>query len=209
LIWSAIKKRDNPTDPFDVFRKHFHVHSPLLDAAVLTALGLGIMGWLSPQVWMFQGNLPITPQSLLMVLWGVLWGWRVGTATVVLYLLAGGFGAPIFADGASGWIHFRGSTAGFLLAFPIGALVAGWLAEQPSQMRYGTSALTLLLGQLVIVVLGLAWQRGIVPVESTWTDTLLHLLPALLVKTALGSLVVVFVGRALTGHRNRDDQPSD
>jgi biotin transporter BioY len=87
--------------------------------------------------------------------------------------------------------------------------VAGWLAEQPSQMRYGTSALTLLLGQLVIVVLGLTWQRGIVPVESTWTETLLHLLPALLVKTALGTLVVVFVGRALTGHRNRDDQPSD
>ena len=167
-------------------------------------MGLGLMGWLSPQVWMFQGNLPITPQSLLMVLWGVLWGWRVGTATVVLYLLAGGCGAPVFADGASGWVHFRGSTAGFLFAFPLGALVAGWLAEQSTKLRYGASALLLLLGQLVIVMLGLLWQRGIVPVEWTWAETLLQLAPALLVKTALGTLVVVFVGRALTGHRPWD-----
>ena len=187
-----------------MFRKHLHLHSPLVDASVLTALGLVLMGWLSPQVWMFQGNLPITPQSLLMVLWGVLWGWRVGTATVVLYLLAGGLGAPVFADGASGWVHFRGSTAGFLFAFPIGALVAGWLAEQPTKLRYGASALLLLLGQFVIVMLGLAWQRGIVPVEWTWAETLLQLAPAVLVKTALGTLVVVFVGRALTGHQPQD-----
>lgn len=187
-----------------MFRKHIQLHSPFLDSALLTALGLGIMGWLSPHVWMFQGNLPITPQSLLMILWGVLWGWRVGTAAVVLYLLAGALGAPVFADGASGWLHFQGSTAGFLFAFPIGALVAGWLAEQPTKLRYGASALLLLLGQLVIVILGLAWQRGIVPVEATCTETLLTLAPALLVKTALGTLVVVFVGRALTGHRPQD-----
>ncbi|HBS20520.1 MAG TPA: hypothetical protein DEA66_06705, partial [Flavobacteriales bacterium] len=110
-------------------------------------------------------------------------------------------GAPVFADGASGWIHFTGSTAGFLFAFPIGALVAGWFAEQVTRMHYGASALLLLLGQLVIVLLGLTYQRGIIPVEVSLVENLLDLMPPLLVKAALGTLVVVFVGRGVTGHK--------
>ena len=69
----------------------------------------------------------------------------------------GGVGAPVFAEGASGWQHFTGSTSGFLLAFPIGALVVGWLGERIQKMRYATSALLLLLGQSIVVVLGLMW----------------------------------------------------
>jgi biotin transport system substrate-specific component len=175
-----------------------------MDSAALVLLGVVLMSWLSPKVWMFQGDLPITPQSLVVVLWGVLWGWQIGTVAVALYLVAGGLGAPVFADGASGWGHFGGSTAGFLFAFPIGALVAGWAAEHVSRFKYGASALLMLLGQLTVVVLGLGWQRGIVPVEVTWGQTLATLAPALLVKSALGALVVVFVGRALTGHKESE-----
>lgn len=161
---------------------------------------------------MFQGDLPITPQSLMVVLWGVLWGWKVGTLAVILYLVAGGMGAPVFAEGASGWHHFTGSTSGFLMAFPIGALVVGWLGERVQKMRYATSVLLLLLGQGIVVVLGLLWFRSIVPVEHGWLDTLAGLAPAIMVKTALGALVVVFVGRILTQHQpmsSSADRPED
>jgi len=189
-----------------MFRKDFHLtHSRGLDSLVLVLIGGLIMGWLAPQVWTFQGQLPITPQSLLVVLWGVLWGWQVGTCAVLLYLVAGGLGLPVFADGASGWTHFTGSTAGFLFAFPMAALVTGWAAEEVSRMRYGASALLLLLGHAVILGLGLLWQRSIVPVEVSLADTLVRLMPAVLVKTALGTLVVVFCGRAMTGHRQVED----
>ena len=184
-----------------MFRREIHIAADWLEALVLTGLGVLLLGLLAPQVWTFQGSIPITPQSLLVVLWGVLWGWQIGTASVFAYLVLGGLGAPVFADGASGWIHFQGSTAGFLFAFPIAALVTGWLAEQVTKMRYGASALLLLMGQGIVVALGLVWQRAIIPVESAWTETVLNLLPAIMVKTALGSLVVVFVGRMLTGHR--------
>ena len=184
-----------------MFRQHIQWQSTWVDSTLLVVLGLALMGWLSPQVWTFQGTLPITPQSLIVVLWGVLWGWQGGTAAVALYLVSGGLGAPVFADGASGWIHFTGSTAGFLFAFPIGALVAGWFAEQVTRMHYGASALLLLLGQLVIVLLGLTYQRGIIPVEVSLVENLLDLMPPLLVKAALGTLVVVFVGRGVTGHK--------
>lgn len=191
-----------------MFRSSIHWQSPWLEDVLLTALGTGLLCWLSPQVWMFQGDLPITPQSLMVVLWGVLWGWKVGTLAVVLYLVAGGLGAPVFAEGASGWQHFTGSTSGFLLAFPIGALVVGWLGERIQKMRYATSALLLLLGQGIVVVLGLMWFRSIVPVELGWFDTLAGLAPAILVKTALGALVVVFVGRVLTQHQTTSS-PAD
>lgn len=168
---------------------------------MLVGVGLLLMGWLAPQVWTFQGQLPITPQSLLVVLWPLLWGWRIGTASVVLYLLAGGAGLPVFADGAHGWLHFTGSTGGFLLAFPIAAVMVGGLAEGQSAMKYAKGACLLLLGQLTIVVLGLMWQRAMIPVEASWLETMGHLFPAILVKCALGTLVVVFVGRLMTSHK--------
>ena len=68
-------------------------------------------------------------------------------------------------------------------------------------MRYATSILLLLLGQGIVVMLGLMWLRSIVPVDQEWLDTLSGLAPAIMVKTALGSLVVVFVGRILTQHQ--------
>jgi biotin transport system substrate-specific component len=185
-----------------MFRNWIHWQSPILDGALLTGMGTALLCWLSPQVWMFQGDLPITPQSLMVVLWGVLWGWKVGTSAVVLYLIAGGLGAPVFAEGAAGWQHFTGSTSGFLLAFPIATLVVGWLGESAHKMRYATSVLLLLLGQGIVVMLGLMWFRSIVPVEHGWIDTLAGLAPAIMVKTALGSLVVVVVGRILTQHRS-------
>ena len=190
-----------------MFRNSIHWQSPLLDDMLLTGIGTVLLCWLSPQVWMFQGDLPITPQSLMVVLWGLLWGWKVGTLAVILYLVAGGMGAPVFAEGASGWHHFTGSTSGFLMAFPIGTLVVGWLGERVQKMRYATSVLLLLLGQGIVVLLGLMWFRNIVPVEQGWLDTLAGLAPAIMVKTALGSLMVVFVGRILTQHQPTTSSP--
>ena len=98
------------------------------------------------------------------------------------------------------------------MAFPIGALVVGWLGERVQKMRYATSVLLLLLGQGIVVLLGLMWFRNIVPVEQGWLDTLAGLAPAIMVKTALGALVVVFVGRVLTQHQpmsSSADLPED
>ena len=195
-----------------MFRNSIHWQSPLLDDLILTGIGTVLLCWLSPQVWMFQGDLPITPQSLMVVLWGVLWGWKVGTLSVVLYLVAGGMGAPVFAEGASGWHHFTGSTSGFLMAFPIGALVVGWLGERVQKMRYATSVLLLLLGQGIVVMLGLMWFRSIVPVEQGWLDALAGWHPPSWSKRPLGPWWWCLWGRVLTQHQpmsSSADLPED
>ena len=46
-----------------MFRNWIHWQSPILDGALLTGMGTALLCWLSPQVWMFQGDLPITPKA--------------------------------------------------------------------------------------------------------------------------------------------------
>ena len=113
-----------------MFRQHFNLHSTAVDGAILVAIGVTLMGWLSPQVWNLQGSLPITPQSLIMVLWGVLWGWQVGTAAVLTYLLVGGIGLPVFAgtpEKGIGISYMIGPTGGYLVGFIASVFIAGFV----------------------------------------------------------------------------------
>lgn len=164
-------------------------------AAFFAALA-GIMV-LSPLQWTTSEGVPITLQSLLVILVPAILGWKAGTAVVLVYLLAGGLGAPVFAYGTSGWERFTGSTGGFLLAFPLAAILSGWAMQLRTKSMLIVATFILFAGQLLILALGLLWQRAIVPIEETVYDTLIRLGPGLLVKTALGAIVLVLMSRAI------------
>ena len=61
--------------------------------------------------------IPLTGQSFAVLVVGYCWPRWSGVMAVLLYLLVGGFGLPVFADGASGWEVFQGSSGGYLLGF--------------------------------------------------------------------------------------------
>ena len=163
--------------------------------ALCLILGLGTLFVLCPIQFSTAEGIPITLQSLLIVLIPILLGWKLGVIVVILYLLAGGMGLPVFAYGTSGWERFTGSTGGFLLAFPLAALLVGWAAEHIQKQRALMGTLWILAGQLLILALGLLWQRSIVPIAEPVWDTLARLGPGLLMKTAFGGLVVVTLSR--------------
>jgi biotin transport system substrate-specific component len=127
----------------------------------------------------------------------------VGVSFVLAYLIIGGFGAPIFAENASGWQHFTGPTGGFLLAFPIGALVSGVCGEFASNMptlnrhTFITGAIILFFAQIIILLLGLGWQDALSNSSFDFTTKISALMPRLLVKTAIGTIVFVLLGRIL------------
>ena len=160
-------------------------------------VAIAFMMIFSPMKWSTTEGVPITLQSLLIVLIPAILGWKWGTAAVLVYLVAGGLGAPIFAYGTSGWERFTGSTGGFLLAFPLAAMLSGWAMEMRTQSKMIIAVLILFAGQLLILALGLLWQRAIVPIEETVYATLLRLGPGLLIKTALGSLTLVILARVV------------
>ena len=148
-------------------------------------------------------GLPITLQSLLVVLFPLMFGVRVGVIFVCAYLLAGGLGAPVFAGNESGWDHFLGATGGFLLAFPIAALISGVAGEMahkiPSlnRLTFITGAVILFVSQVVILLLGIGWMDALSHTSFDFTTKITSLIPRLLVKTALGTIVFVLIGRIL------------
>lgn len=160
-------------------------------------LAVGLLVTLSPITpFTTEDGIPITLQSLLVVFLPILLGWRVGVAAVVAYLTIGGLGAPVFSYGTYGWDRFTGSSGGFLLAFPIAGLLAGYAMEQFQNTKSVLiGALLLFAGQFIILGLGLFWYRAIIPVEESMLASVERLLPGLFIKTAFGGLALVLIQR--------------
>ena len=73
---------------------------------------------------------PMTLQPLAVLAVGGLLGPAGGLSALILYIVLGALGLPVFAGGGSGILHLVGPTGGYLLAFPIAAAVTGALAGQ-------------------------------------------------------------------------------
>jgi biotin transport system substrate-specific component len=109
---------------------------------------------------------PITGQTFGVLLVGILLGARRGALAVVLYLLEGAAGLPVFQPlGGPGYLRFAGPTGGYLIAYPFAAFVTGWLAKRASDaashltapVRAALLAGALLAGEIVIFLGGCAW----------------------------------------------------
>lgn len=98
---------------------------------------------------------PITLQPLVVVLAGMWLGPAAGAASMVLYLVAGATGLPVFSPfGAPGVARFLGPTGGYLFAYPVAAFVAGALANRTSSLLGRWVAA--LAGSAVLLLGGLA-----------------------------------------------------
>src|SRR3954451_10557633 len=73
-------------------------------------------------------SVPITLQTFGVILTGLVLGWRRGALAVLLYLALGLIGLPIFAEHSGGVAVLGKASAGYLLAFPLGAALAGFFA---------------------------------------------------------------------------------
>jgi biotin transport system substrate-specific component len=99
---------------------------------------------------------PMTMQTFAVLLIGAAYGWRLGAATLALYLLEGAAGLPVFAPPESaGFVG--GPTAGYIVGFILAAGLVGWLAERGWDRNVILTGAAMILGNLVIYALGLAW----------------------------------------------------
>jgi len=100
---------------------------------------------------------PITGQTFAVLLVGTAYGANLGALTLFAYYLAGMAGAPLFAEGESGWDRATGPTAGYLVGFIVAAWLMGRLAEQRWDRRLSSSIALMLTGTVVIYALGVTW----------------------------------------------------
>ena len=98
---------------------------------------------------------PMTLQPLAVLVVGGLLGAAEGVSALVLYLVLGALGLPVFAGGGAGALHFVGPTGGYLLAFPVAAGVTGALVA-PSPRSIARVLLACALGMLLIHLGGVA-----------------------------------------------------
>lgn len=103
---------------------------------------------------------PVTLQTLAVLLTGAALGSKRGGLALLLYLAEGAVGLPVFSPipaGPAGLAALLGVTAGYLWAFPIAAFVTGWLCERRLDRSFLTSALAMLPGTLIIYLIGVTW----------------------------------------------------
>lgn len=126
------------------------------DAALV--LGGAVLVALVAQVELPLKPVPITLQTLAVLLVGAALGWKRGAASMTTYLLAGAAGLPVFAGGSAGLAKFAGPTGGYLLSYIFAAALVGWLVQRYALDRKPAgAALAMLAASAVIYGLGLTW----------------------------------------------------
>ena len=142
--------------------------SPVLRALLQIVGGVALLALLA-QVRVQVGPVPLTGQTLGVLLVGAAYGTRLGTTTLATYLLVGALGLPVFQGAASGWAYMLGGTGGYLVGFVLAAALVGRLAERGWDKHVGWAALAMLLGNVLIYVPGLLWLSRFAP---DWATTL-------------------------------------
>jgi biotin transport system substrate-specific component len=135
-----------------------------LRLAALALIGTAILT-LSAKVQVPFWPVPLTMQTFAVLAIGMAYGWRLGGATVVLYLLEGAFGLPVFAgtpEKGIGLAYLMGPTGGYLVGFAIAAAATGWLAERGWDRHPVSTALAMAAGNLLIYVTGVAWLSSLI-----------------------------------------------
>lgn len=112
---------------------------------------------------------PVTGQTLGVLLLGSAYGASLGFTTFAAYLLVGFLGVPVFASGAHGLAPITGATGGYLVGMLIASLLTGYLAGRKWDQRIKTVIPTMLLGNLVIFSAGLIWLHH--SIHATWATT--------------------------------------
>lgn len=145
---------------------------------------------------------PVTMQTFAVTMIGALYGWRLGTLTVLAWLGEAMLGAPVLANGSGGLAPFAGPTAGYLVAFPIMAFLVGWLAERGWTGDRVVSSFAAHLGaNILCLAIGGVYLASLIGFEKGW---LLGVAPFILggvLKSALAAAVLkgirIYSGRTI------------
>lgn len=135
-------------------------------ALVATFAGLVAALGLVPAVYPLGGAVPITAQSLGVMLAGAIIGrWRAACALVLLLALVA-LGLPLLAGGRGGLGVFAGPSIGYLIGWPIAAWVVGWLTERGgAPYRLGWGIVANVVGGIVVLyaigIPGVAWRADL------------------------------------------------
>lgn len=176
--------------------------SGLVRNAILVVLGTALLT-LSAKVNLPLPYVPMTLQTLVVLMIGAAYGWRLGSATIVAYLAEGAIGLPVFAGPVGGIAPLVGPTAGYLYGFVAAAFLTGWLAERGWDRSVLWLFVAMAFGHMLILAAGFGWLAfGMkLGVEKAWLVGIMPFIAASLIKNALGATLVPAIRRAADARR--------
>jgi biotin transport system substrate-specific component len=141
----------------------------------------------------------MTLQTLVVLVIGAAYGWRLGVATVMAYLAEGAIGLPVFAGPVGGLAPFMGPTGGYLVGFVAAAFIVGWLSERGWDRSAPLLFVAMGLGHIVILAAGFAWLAFGMKLgpEKAWLVGIAPFVAASVIKNALGAAAVPAIRRML------------
>ena len=151
---------------------------------------------------------PMTMQTLVVLMIGVGFGWKLGLATVFLYLFEGIIGLPVFSgtpEKGIGLIYFTGPTMGYLVGFLPAVFFAGLLKVNYKYNLIHRFVLNFALYTFsvsFIYLFGLIWLANFVPVEKIWIVGAMPFLLAELLKISILTVFVTFWDRSILSWRS-------
>jgi len=148
---------------------------------------------------------PVTGQTFAVLVTGALLGARRGCIAVLVYIIQGAAGLPVFAMGGAGLPVLLGPTGGYIVGFVAAAGVTGLLAEKGWDRRVWTTVLAMLLGNAVIYSFGLGWLSCLTGVKGVLFVGLYPFIVGDLFKISLAAAVLP-AGWKLLGLRNSSAQ---
>jgi biotin transport system substrate-specific component len=160
---------------------------------IVTLIALGtVLLTLSAKVNLPLPYVPMTLQTLVVLMIGAAYGWRLGAAIVVAYLAEGAVGWPVFAGPVGGLAPMVGPTAGYLYGFIAAAIITGWLSERGWDRSVPLLFVAMGLGHIVILAAGFAWLAFGMKfgMEKAWLVGIAPFVAASLIKNALGAALV-------------------
>ena len=166
----------------------------ILKYFLITILG-SILLTISAKVKIPFYPVPMTMQTFAVLLVGITFGWRIGVATISLYLFEGVIGLPIFAgtpEKGVGLIYFTGPTMGYLIGFLFATFIAGYLNFKTNIFFI---FIKLILSVSIIYILGILWLGNLIG----WDKPLLQLgvTPFLLAELFKISLLTILVKKII------------
>jgi len=142
---------------------------------------------------------PMTLQTLAILIVGFGLGARLGAATLIVYLGQGAMGLPVFANGGATLAYMTGPTGGFLLGFVAMAWLAGAAADRGATRSVPATAAVALAASALIYLPGLAWPAAVMgkTLPELWSGWMLPFLLGDAVKAVLAALIVTGIWAVL------------
>lgn len=170
-----------------------------IDFSIKLALSVLLLCLLGPVVITMKGELPITLQTLIILFISILFRWQIGFFAVLIYILTGALGLPVFAGYRGGVSSILGNSTGFFFGFIAASVITGYLAGLEAFRKPIANIMLWFLGHLIILLFGFIWLMQLNP---QWKQMLADAMPGALIKSATGALLYQLTQRIFRGRHS-------